>query len=343
MKILHLEDNAGDADLVREILTAEFPTCAITVVDTRDQFVASLTANPAPDIVISDFSLPAFDGLAALAIARERLPGIPFVFLSGSIGEERAIAAVRAGAYDYVLKDNTVRLAVVIHRALDDFAQRRHHKEGERRLVELAGIIERATEAIVVSDMTGRITLWNRGAELLYGLSSKEAIGRSAEEVFPPEDHAHVRSAREATLEAGEWERELNVTTRDGRNLIVDFRMTLVRDAAGRPNARLSIATDITEKKKLEEQLLRTQRLESLGLLAAGIAHDLNNVLAPMGMAAALLKLRATDPGDARILGVVEASVERGAGLVRGQVFVVPLVVLACGGEEGLGQLRRFD
>lgn len=317
MKILHLEDNANDAELVHEILMGEFPKCAITVVQAREPFLAGLAADVAPDVIISDFSLPGFNGLAALELVRERAAGIPFVFLSGSIGEERAIAAVRAGAYDYVLKGNMARLAVVVRRALDDFAQRRHRKEDERRLLQLAGIIERATEAIVVSDLAGRITLWNDGAVRLYGIRAVEALGRPSAEILPRDASAHVRAAREATLETGEWERELSLTTRDGRSIVIDFRMTLVRDASGHPTARLSIATDITEKKKLEEQFLRTQRLESLGLLAAGIAHDLNNVLSPVLMAAPLLRQRATADEDLRVLEILEKSAARGSALVR--------------------------
>jgi two-component system cell cycle sensor histidine kinase/response regulator CckA len=317
MKILHLEDDLVDADLIHEVLAAEFSECSITVVQSRAPFLACLAADPAPDLIISDFSLPAFDGLSALELVREHAPGIPFVFLSGSIGEERAIAAVRAGAYDYVFKDNMARLAGVVRRALDDFALRRHRKDDERRLLELAGIIERASEALVIADMAGRITLWNDGAARLYGIRAADAMGRLSEEVFLPEALAHVRAAREATLETGEWQRELNISTRDGRNIVIDFRMTLVRDATGRPTARLTIATDITEKKKLEEQFLRAQRLESLGLLAAGIAHDLNNILAPVLMSAPLLRPHATAAADHRVLDILEKSAERGSALVR--------------------------
>ncbi|MDB6093205.1 MAG: hypothetical protein JWM32_767 [Verrucomicrobia bacterium] len=317
MKILHLEDNSNDAEFVREILSSEFPGCVITLAQSREPFVAALMAEVTPDLIISDFSLPAFDGLAALALVRQSGLFVPFVFLSGSIGEERAIAAVRAGAYDYVLKDNMARLPVVIHRALDDFAQRRCRKEDERRLLELAGIIERATEAIVVSDMAGRITLWNEGAARLYGIRAADALGRFSEEILSNNELAQIQEARAATLQTGECQRELSITTRDGRNIIIDFRMTLVPDAAGRPSARLSIATDITEKKKLEEQFLRTQRMESLGLLAAGIAHDLNNVLAPMLMSTTLLRQRATAVQDLRVLDIMEKSAERGSALVR--------------------------
>ena len=317
MKILHLEDSPGDAELIREILMGEFPACAITVAKARDSFLVGITDQPAPDLILSDFSLPAFDGFAALALARQHAPDVPFVFLSGSIGEERAIAAVRGGAYDYVLKDNLARLPVVIRRAIDDFAQRHHRKAGERRLLELAGVIERATEAIVVSDMSGRITLWNDGAARLYGIRSGDAVGRPAEEILTHNVLGHLRAARDATLETGEFQQELSITTRDGRNIVIDLRMTLVRDDSGRPTARLSVASDITEKKRLEEQFLRAQRLESLGMLSAGIAHDLNNVLAPVLMSASLLRHRATAPEDLRVLDILEKSAQRGSALVR--------------------------
>jgi PAS domain S-box-containing protein len=320
MKIVHLEDNLADAALVREILTEELPSCSVVLVESRDSFLAALAADIPPDLIIADFALPSFDGRTALDLARNHTPQIPFIFLSGSIGEELAIAAVRAGAYDYVLKDNLARLTVVIRRAFDDFTHRCHKIEDNRRLLELAGIIERANEAIVVSDFTGRITLWNNGAARLYGIDPADAVGRRAEDVLSPSHLAYLRDARESTRDKGEWQRELRITTRDGRDLVIDFRMSLVRDAAGTPSARLSIATDITEKKKLEEQFLRTQRLESLGLLAAGIAHDLNNVLAPVLMAAPLLRLRVTGNADLRLLDILEKSAARGAGLVR-QIF----------------------
>ena len=317
MRIVHLEDDVGDAELIRATLAAEFPACAITLANSRGGFLAGITDDPAPEVILSDFSLPSFDGLSALSLVREHAPDIPFIFLSGSIGEERAIEAVRGGAYDYVLKDNLARLPTVIRRAVDDFSQRRHRQEGERRLLELAGIIERSTEAIVVSDMNGRVTLWNDGAARLYGIRTADAMGRLAEELLSNNVLEQGRAAREAAFETGEWQQERSITTRDGRDIVIDLRMTLVRDDAGRPSARLSIATDITEKKKLEEQFLRAQRLESLGMLAAGIAHDLNNVLTPMLMSATLLRQRATAIEDQRVLDILEKSAERGSALVR--------------------------
>jgi PAS domain S-box-containing protein len=317
MKILHIEDDPNDAELVRDIVEREFPGCVITHVDTLERLLAGLAPGTAPDLILADFSLQGFDGLAALELVRRHAPHIPFVFVSGSIGEERAISALRGGAYDYVLKDNPARLPVVIRHALNDFAQRLTTESNQRQLLELAGIIKRAAGAIVVSDMAGRITLWNDGAARLYGVPEAEVLGRRAEDIFPNTEMARVRDAREATMDGGEWRRELSVTTRDGRDIVIDVHMSLVRDSYGRPTARLISATEITEKKRLEEQVLRAQRVETLGTLAAGIAHDFNNVLTPVDMVASLLRRRVTDPRDVQMLDILEKSAARGAGLVR--------------------------
>ncbi|MDB6168834.1 MAG: hybrid sensor histidine kinase/response regulator [Verrucomicrobia bacterium] len=316
MRILHLEDNPLDAELVHNALSAEFAECVVTVVVTRKDFAAQLAADP-PDLILSDFSLPGFSGLEALALAREGYCHIPFVFVSGTIGEERAIAAVRAGAYDYVLKDSLARLPVVIRRVLEDSDRRRLREKDVCRIRELIGVIEHAAEAIVVSDMSSRITLWNDGAVRLYGIPAAEAVGRTSEEVFPAGQLGELQDARAITLEKDHWRRELGIVTHDGRHIVVDLHMTLVRDAQGRPTARLTIATDVTEKKKLEEKFLRAQRVEGLGLLAAGIAHDFNNILAPMVMAFPLLRQRAHHPADLRLLEILEKNTERGASLVR--------------------------
>ncbi|HYD82812.1 MAG TPA: response regulator, partial [Opitutus sp.] len=97
MKLLHLEDNARDADLVRELLTDEWPTCEITLVDTREAYTAAIE-HRGYDVILSDYALPHFNGSEALQIAREKAPEVPFIFLSGNIGEDLAIEAVRAGA-----------------------------------------------------------------------------------------------------------------------------------------------------------------------------------------------------------------------------------------------------
>lgn len=194
MKILHVEDNAPDAELAHSLFLDEWPDCQVKLVDNRDDFLAQLSTGY--DLILSDFSLVNFNGLEALHLAHEKLPDVPFIFFSGTIGEERALEALRSGARDYVIKDRPRRLISAIQRALND--------------------------------------------------------------------------------------------------------------------ARLQ-----RERRAIEAQMLRVQRLENIGMLAAGMAHDFNNVLAPILMGVPLLRSRLPGASDQRIINSIESSVERGAGLVR--------------------------
>jgi len=130
MKILHLEDNVHDAELVREILAEEWPDCRVTVVAGEPEYVAALQGG-GHDLIISDFTLVRFDGASALKLAREHAPDIPFIYVSGTIGEERAIEAVHAGASDYVIKDRMQRLTTAIRRALRESEERRSRQQAE--------------------------------------------------------------------------------------------------------------------------------------------------------------------------------------------------------------------
>ncbi|MDB6169241.1 MAG: signal transduction histidine kinase, nitrogen specific, NtrB [Verrucomicrobia bacterium] len=190
-------------------------------------------------------------------------------------------------------------------------------KAAEQQIRDQAEILNQARDGIMVSTLEGAITFWNQGAEQIFGLSSSQVLGRTVDAVFGEQDRATLNAARLAVDKGGEWNGEFNVNRPDGRPVVVDVRAMLVRDDAGRPKARLSIATDITEKKRLEDRFLRSQRMESIGLLAAGIAHDLNNVLAPILMGAPMLRERTTNPADVKLLATMEKSAERGAALVR--------------------------
>ncbi len=191
------------------------------------------------------------------------------------------------------------------------------HKAAEALIREQAGLLNQTRDAIMVADLGDRFTFWNEGAERITGWPAAETLGQTAELVLGPVDAAQLAVIRTAVMTTGAWHGELPVRHKDGRLVTLDLRVALVRDAAGRPKGRLSIATDITEKKQLEEHLLRVQRLESLGMLAAGIAHDLNNILSPVLMAAPLLRHRAMRPEDLRILDAIEKSAQRGGALVQ--------------------------
>lgn len=190
-------------------------------------------------------------------------------------------------------------------------------KRGEEQIREQAELLDEASEAIIVRDLNDRILFWNKGAERVYGWSREDAVSRPASELLFGGDPAQNVVARSAIMESGHWAGEQRQTTRGGKEIIVDSRGTLVRDEAGAPKYVLTINADITEKKRLETQFLRAQRMESIGTLASGVAHDLNNILAPILMAVEMLQVKVTDESSQRWLSILQTNAERGGSLVK--------------------------
>jgi PAS domain S-box-containing protein len=202
----------------------------------------------------------------------------------------------------------------VYHCVWRDITER---KVGERQLREQNEILSNSHEGVMIVDLADKVTFWNHGAELMFGWTAAEALSRPPATLLGDDDIGLVPTLFTSVERDGFWNGELRMQARDGRKLIVDCRTTLVRDEAGRPRARLSFLADVTEKKLLEEKFLHAQRLESIGMLAAGIAHDLNNVLAPIVFAAPMLRESLSTPRDLKILDTLERSAGRGAGLVK--------------------------
>jgi PAS domain S-box-containing protein len=205
---------------------------------------------------------------------------------------------------------------VRIQGAIQDITGR---KESERKLSQQAALLDQATDAIVVRDLEHTITYWNQGAARLYGWSATEACGQRADRLLHPssDDASAFRMATERLLETGEWSGEIQKVTRAGARLTVQGRWTLLRDEQGVPTAVLTIHTDVTEKKKLEAQFFRAQRMESIGTLAGGIAHDLNNVLTPIMLSVEVLKDCVHDADGREVLETLISSAERGSEMVR--------------------------
>ncbi len=443
IRLLIVEDNPSDAELMlRELRRAGFDPDWQRV-ETEADFLASL--DPEPDLILSDYAMPQFSGLRALELVGQRGLKVPFILVSATIGEETAVAAMREGAVDYLLKDRLARLGPAVARALEQSRLRREQekaeeatrasehrfalfmnnlpglawikdekrryvyanktlrqlvlrardwfgktddeiwpeefaarytatdqqvietkapkeivstvlhgeerrtaliskfpilneggevaficgigiditeqKEAEERLREQADIINRAHDAIIVRNFeTNRITFWNAGAKRLYGWTSEEALGHSVVELIFA-DPGQIEPISKALVSAGEFHGEIRQITKDKKELIVDSRATLVRKADGSPQSVLIINTDITERKKLETQLLRAQRLESIGTLASGVAHDLNNVLSPILMGSEILRGMVADEETASVLSLIDQSARRGISKIdRGQV-----------------------
>ena len=186
----------------------------------------------------------------------------------------------------------------------------------EQRFREQAALLDKTTDAIVVSDLEHRITYWNKGAEKIYGWTAEEVIGRRAFDLLYREV-SPFETAVACIVKYSEWTGEIQQVTRTGGTLLVEARWTLLHNSAGQPQGILAINTDITEKKQLEQQFLRAQRMDSIGTLAGGIAHDLNNALTPILMSIELLKLQKQDPRGMNMLSTIDNSAKRGAGMVR--------------------------
>jgi PAS domain S-box-containing protein len=182
---------------------------------------------------------------------------------------------------------------------------------------EQAALLDQAHDVILARDLEHRIIYWNKGAERVLGWASGEAVGRNFLELIPSRDGAEFMEALQTVLRTGEWKGEIHQTTKRGAEIILESRWTLVRSVEGQPKSILVLATDITEQKKVEAQFLRAQRLESIGTLASGIAHDLNNILAPIMMSVNLLQETITSDRDARLLETLRSSVQRGAEMVK--------------------------
>ncbi len=176
-----------------------------------------------------------------------------------------------------MLPGETIPYAVVT--SFSDITQR---KEAEEKIKEQAQLLDITTDAILVKDLEETILYCNSSAEQIYGWKKEELIGKTANELLYQEISPESEEALTSVVETGSWMGELDKVTASGKKIIVASRWTLVRDEAGNPESILTVDTDITEKKQLENQFLRTQRLESLGTLASGIAHDLNNMLTPI-------------------------------------------------------------
>jgi two-component system cell cycle sensor histidine kinase/response regulator CckA len=438
LTILYLEDSAEDAELVCAMLENEGLQCAVTRVETKDSFIASLQTQQF-DLIISDFSLPSFDGKSALHYARQLAPDVPFVFVSGTIGEDAAIESLLNGASDYVLKQKLTRLIPAVRRALREAETQREREVAEQRLREsenryraifestgtamalvedsgkislinsvfqkLAGydkdeiehamwfrdfihpddfdkvialydymkvsgtsdtkeidfrfigrdnvpkdvaanvsrILETDTFVVSMLDITKRleseqefrslvegahdaifslspggiITSLNPAFETITGWNTEAWLGKSFTDLVHKDD-------RQKTIEdiqrvsAGEalTPQEIRIKRKDGSYAIGEFILTaLVRNQVLR---RISgIARDVTERKRLEQELRQASKLESIGTLAGGIAHDFNNILGIILVYVSILKNRSDEEHLLQGIASIDTAVRRGAGLVK--------------------------
>ncbi|OKH52017.1 hybrid sensor histidine kinase/response regulator [Calothrix sp. HK-06] len=190
-------------------------------------------------------------------------------------------------------------------------------KRTEQQMRSSAALLDVTSDAIILRDLSNKILLWNKSAEKLYGWQAEEVINKNANDVLSCAKSPQYKDIYHTVLEKGCWQGELVKLTKSGQEIIVDSCWTLVLNEHREPKSILTVDTDITQKKQLEAQFLRAQRVESIGTLASGIAHDLNNVLSPILMSAQLLNNKSNNPRDSQILSIIENNAKRGADLVK--------------------------
>lgn len=274
LKILMLEDEPADAELAEVALRKAGIVFSSKRVDTRGAFIAALKEFR-PNIILADYKLPAFDGLSALAIAVEQAPDVPFVFVSGAMGEEFAIETLHQGAADYVIKDRLGKLVPAVNRALQEANERHLRRQAEAVRRELAAIVESSEEAIIGKTLDGHITTWNGGAAKMYGYSANEIVGKSVNVLVLEGREQEIADLLAAVANGKSvTHHETSRRCKDGRQIEVSLSLSPIRDASGAISGISTIARDITERKAAERALQRSNRfLRTLSRCNETVVH----------------------------------------------------------------------
>ncbi|MEB0135028.1 EAL domain-containing protein [Actimicrobium sp. CCC2.4] len=259
LRILLLEDVATEAELILRALRRAGLVVEAVRVETRADFVAQL-AHGTPDVILSDFSLPNFDGLSALALATASHPAVPFIFISGTIGEDTAIEALKRGAIDYLLKTNLQRLPSAVLRAIDEARGRAARLHAESRFRDL---IEYAPHAIVVFDQRGCIDIVNAQAEALFGYPRSAMLGTDgtmlATAAFP---HWHTALPDSKAAPGSSISFEVIARRGDGSCFPAEVSLSPLQTVEGRCIS--SVIRDLSERKAQEERLARMTRIRTI-------------------------------------------------------------------------------
>jgi PAS domain S-box-containing protein len=268
LRVLMVEDSVNDTLLTAAALQSGGLDPVFERVETAASMQAALDVQEW-DLVICDYSMPHFTGTAALAIYQQKGVDIPFIGVSGTIGEENVAGMMKAGAHDYVMKNQLGRLVPVVKRELRAAQERRECRQTETDSAYLASLVESCNDAIIGQTLEGAIVSWNAGAERLYGYCAAEMIGRSISVLVPryrPEELPEIYDA----VKRGEAVDGLETVRirKDGTSVEVSLTISPIKDAGGQVVGASSVARDITRRKQEENE-----RLGLIKDLTAALAH----------------------------------------------------------------------
>ncbi|HSK99873.1 MAG TPA: PAS domain-containing protein [Rubrobacteraceae bacterium] len=301
LRILNLEDEPLDTEILRAELAGGGLSCEISRVQKREDFLSALRSGDF-DLVLADHSLPTFDGLAAMEATRKISPETPFIFVSGTIGEEAAIESIKRGATDYVLKHRLDRLVPAVRRAVREARERAERARAEEELRDshalLRSIVEGTADPIFAKDVEGRYLLVNSACAGAIGRPVGEILGKHDSELYPPEVAERLREVDRRVMSAGEpvtLEEEVPVG-----GILRSYLVTKTprRDHRGRVAGMIGVATDITERLRAEKALFDIREAER-----RRIARDLHDIVL-QDLTGALQGLQAARVDSARAAGL---------------------------------------
>ncbi|HZF22649.1 MAG TPA: PAS domain S-box protein, partial [Burkholderiales bacterium] len=261
IRILFVEDVISDFELTIRELKQAGVACAVHRVDTREGLLRELK-DFEPDVILSDFSLPTFDGLSVLMIVRELRPDIPCIFVSGTISEDQLISLVRHGAADYVLKSNLERIPPAVLRAVQERNERAARRQAEQALKEsealLDSVFDNIPSMLFIKDAKDlRFVRFNRTGEELLGRSEKDLLGKNDYDFFPKEQADLFVAKDRETLASNQrvFIMEEKIEVKDGTERMLQTKKLAILDEQGNPRFLLGISEDVTERKQAEQQI----------------------------------------------------------------------------------------
>lgn len=324
IRLVHLDDSRVDQELIARELKREGLEFTCRHVSDRETFIQALETFD-PDVILSDFSLASFSGLEALAIAREKKPDAPLIFVTGTLGEERAVDLLKKGAFDYILKNHLQRLVPAVERARKEADSRREQKKVREEREFLNKVLDFSGALIFVLDEDGRFLKVNEGFTKATGYTKDEVIGRFIFDLIETDEYEEQAPADlKRVLQTGTLEiLERSILTKTGERRDVRWEVDLLQNNGG--TRLVATGIDVTDLKEaesrrgvLEAQLEQSQRIESLGRVAANVAHEFNNVL--MGIQP-FADIVARTAGDNERLVMcadqISRSIQRGARITR--------------------------
>jgi PAS domain S-box-containing protein len=255
IRVLIVEDSEEDALLIAHQLQTAYDLEYQRVVNASQMRVA---LEKYWDVIISDFSMPGFDGLDALRLLQETKLDIPFIIVSGAIGEDIAVHAMKSGASDYVMKGKLARLVPAIEREVREAEGRLERRRAEMAVAHLAAIVESSDDAIIGMALDGTVLSWNSGAERIYGYSAEEALGHRITLVAPPVSAGEIPQIFDKIKRGERMDGYETIRVKkDGTPIDVSLTISPIKNSAGKITGISAIERDITEQKRVESERKR--------------------------------------------------------------------------------------